>query len=378
MSVSLDELVALTREALALRGLTNEEVDIVSETLIWAQLRGNTQGIAKLAAKGGVGAISPSPHAKPMRFERETKLSALINGEQNLGFVVMRRATDVAIEKAKAHGMAIVGTRNTCTGTGAIGFYCERMARAGLIGFAFSSCSELMCAEGSYERIFGTNPLAIGFPTCLPGAADLAEEEGEGEGEGGAGLGGPGSGEDPVVLDLAASATSYYGLVEAQAAGRALPDGIAFDEAGRPTTDPAAARRGALRPFGAHKGSGLAFAVEALCGPLVGASFATLADPHSNWGNLVLAVDPELLWEPSAFCAALRRMVRRVKAAKRVEGVDEIFVPGERGYRRARAARAANAVPMDPAIVRQLRENVAAWRAQREAAPQARPAPPPA
>src|SRR5207247_2640433 len=120
-----------------------------------------------------------------------------------------------------------------------------------------------------------------------------------------------------------------------QRLGIPLPEGAAIDDHGRPTTDAAAARRGALLPFGGHKGYALALAMHALgvlCGGMAGAE---------HIGYLFIAFKPDLFVPLDDYRRALAAEIATIKATPRQEGVDEIRIPGERAYReRARLARA--------------------------------------
>lgn len=165
-----------------------------------------------------------------------------------------------------------------------------------------------MAAEGSYEAIFGTNPFAIGIPST----------------------------DKPLVLDMATAAMAYFGVVEANTAGEQLPDGIAYDKAGEPTTEPAKVLdNGALRTFDkSYKGSNLSMMVQVLAGPLIGAAFMGEGDSDKNWGgHLIIAIDPEILGGREALMASVKTMIEKVKATKKLPGVEEILVPSERGDR---------------------------------------------
>lgn len=184
----------------------------------------------KLIGKG----IPKNPAARKIIVEKETKISARINGNHNAGAIVMKQAMDRAIAKAKEHGIGIVGTNNTNTSTGALGYWAGQIACSGLIGFVFAGSPETVCYHGSYEPIFGTNPMAIGFPTD----------------------------QDPIVLDMATATMAYYGLIEAKTAGRKIPPDIAYDGQGNLTDDPEKAMNGALRPFDkSYKSAGLSLMV---------------------------------------------------------------------------------------------------------------------
>ena len=325
MKVSIDRLNALGRTAIERSGYTGSEAETILDVLMYAQLRGNNQGLVKLIGPG----IPKSPEARPIEVVRDTPMSAVIDGHQQMAMLVLVRAVEMAVAKAADHGFGIVGTNNTSTSTGAIGYYAARIARAGLLGFVFAGSPETVNAHGSYEPIFGTNPLAIGVPA---------------------------SGE-PIVLDMATAAIPYYGLIEAKTAGRKIPEGIAYDRDGRLTTDPAAAMDGAIRPFDrGHKGAGLALMVEVLTGPLVGAAFAGIGDSARNWGNLVLAIDPGLLTDRSVFAENVARLAGKVKGTKRLPGVSEVFLPGERGTRLAREQLSAGTIEIEERLLGELKK----------------------
>lgn len=216
--MKLNKLKKLVHRAILNYGYSDKEAQIIQEVLFYAQLRGNNQGIVKLTGAG----IPKPKEAEEIEIEKETKLSALINGNKNHAMVVINKAVDIVVAKAKDHGIGIVGVHGINTSSGAIGYYAKRIAEQNLIGFVFAGSSETVAAEGSYEPIFGTNPLSISIPS---------EETA------------------PLVLDMATAAMPYYGLIEANIAGRRLPEGIAYDKKGNLTTDPAKALDGALRTF---------------------------------------------------------------------------------------------------------------------------------
>ena len=322
MKVSIEELRSVTRRAIAAQGFGAADTEIVLEIIMYAQLRGNNQNVIKLLGAG----LPANRAAGEIRIVKDTKLSALIDGDWNQGMVVLTQATELAVEKAKAHGFGIVGTRRTNSATGAIGYFARRMADAGLIGFVFAGSMELVAMHGSYEAFFGTNPFAIGIPAA--GA--------------------------PIVFDMATAAIAYYGIVLANAEGESIPEGVAYDSEGRLTTDPAAALTGAIKAFGGYKGAALALIVEVLTRPLVGA-IRNEDGTKRDWGNLVFAIDPELLADDlDSFQAGVSDLLARVKNLKQLPGVDEILAPGERGDQYYDRVMSAGAVELDEGIWLQL------------------------
>lgn len=324
MIVSIDELREVTRRAIAAQGFDQADAEVMLEIIMYAQLRGNNQNVIKLLGAG----MPANPVAGEIAIVKETKLSALIDGSWNQGMVVVSRATQLAIDKAKAHGFGIVGTQRTNSPTGAIGYYARWLAEQGLIGFVCSGAPELMAMHGSYEPFLGTNPLAIGIPS---------------------------SGQ-PLVFDMATAAIAWYGIILAQAEGDTIPDGVAYDAQGRLTTDPSAALTGAIKAFGGYKGAALALIVETLTRPLVGAT--RKADgAKRDWGNLVFAIDPELLADDlDTFKDGVSDLLARVKQLKKLPGVDEILVPGERGDRVQERITATGSLELDDRVWRELNE----------------------
>ncbi|MBN2318386.1 MAG: Ldh family oxidoreductase [Acidobacteria bacterium] len=300
MRISIVELRKLTIAALKNQGYKEDEISIISEILLYAQLRGNNQGVVKLIGQG----MPKDPNVKGIEIEKETPLSVRLNGNQNQAMLVVSRALEFVLEKAKKSGFALAGTNNTSTSSGAVGYFAGKIAAAGFIGFVFSRAPERVAAYGSYKPVFGTNPIAVALP-AKP---------------------------DPVVLDMSTASMSFYGVIEARTAGTRLPEGVGYDAGGNPSTDPAAVAAGALRSFdGGFKGSALAMMVEALAGPLTGASFSGQQDSKKNWGHLIFAIDPNLLGDRDAFQSNLKRLIANIKGSTGLPGVEEIPVPGERG-----------------------------------------------
>lgn len=325
MKIPLQELEALIKKAVKKYGYNDQETELISDVLIYAQLRENNQGVVKLIDKG----IPKDPGAGDIIIERETPISARINGNRNHAMLVVRKAVEVVKQKAKKNGFAIAGTFNTNTSSGAIGYYASCFAAEGLIGFAFSRSPQRVAAYGSYEPVFGTDPLAVAIPSL----------------------------DDPIVLDMSTAATSYFGLVEAQTAGRSIPADFAYDNEGNPTTDPQKAIAGAIRSFDrSYKGSGLALITEILAGPLVGAAFCGLGDSKGNWGHLLFAIDPGLLSERDNFMRNVSNIITKVKSTKRLPGVDEIFTPGEKENRLAAARRESGFLEIEDNLLMELRK----------------------
>ncbi|HEV8531391.1 MAG TPA: Ldh family oxidoreductase [Methylomirabilota bacterium] len=302
--LSIAEARALSEGAMRGIGYEPEEARILADHVIDAALCGyEYSGLPKLLN------VADHPRFKarrrPMRVLRETSVSVLFDGGNQSGMLGMYYATRAVIERAQPHGFALVGVNNIWM-SGRSAYYVEMVARAGLIGIHTVAAPPLVAPLGGAKAALGTNPIAFGFPM-----------------EG-----------DPLVIDLGTSAFMGTDLQFRQRLGIPLPEGVAIDEHGRPTTDAGAARRGAILPFGGHKGYALALAMHAL-GVLCGGA----ADQEGG-GYLFIAFKPDLFAPLEDYRRALAAEIAVIKATPRQEGVDEIRIPGERAYRdRARLAR---------------------------------------
>eukprot|EP00607_Mallomonas_marina_P006884 CAMPEP_0182428558 /NCGR_PEP_ID=MMETSP1167-20130531/23111_1 /TAXON_ID=2988 /ORGANISM="Mallomonas Sp, Strain CCMP3275" /LENGTH=360 /DNA_ID=CAMNT_0024611521 /DNA_START=248 /DNA_END=1330 /DNA_ORIENTATION=+ len=299
--INIADFEALMSEALTRSGLTENEAKITSATLMYAELRGNNQGLVKLLS----GALIPNTKAAQSKIHvlHQTPSSAVIDGGQKIGMAIMHEASSIAIKKAKVTGIAVVSATNYSSATGAIGCWARKISDEGLVGIVMSQCPEMVAPYGSYEPVFGTNPISIAVPTKSK----------------------------PIVLDMATSAAAWFGVVAADREGSLIPGDIAYDEHGKQTCDPSAALKGALRVFDrGHKGSGLALMIELLAGAMTGAAMSNKKEAE-NWGSLLIAIDPVLFGPPEMFLAKVEEMCARVKAAQKLPGVTEIMLPGEQG-----------------------------------------------
>jgi L-2-hydroxycarboxylate dehydrogenase (NAD+) len=302
--LSVAEARALSERAMRGIGYEPEDARILADHVIDAALCGyEYSGLPKLLN------VADHPRFKaprsPLRALRETSVSVLFDGGNQNGMIGMYHATRAAIDRAKPHGLALVAVNNIWM-SGRSAYYVEMAARAGLVAIHTAAAHPLVAPPGGARAALGTNPIAFGFP--MDG--------------------------DPLVIDLGTSAFMGTDLQFRQRLGIPLPEGVAIDEHGRPTTDAAAARRGALLPFGGHKGYALALAMHAL-----GVLCHGVAD-QDRGGYLFLAFKPDLFTPLEDYRRALAAEIAAIKATPRQEGVAEIRIPGERAYReRARLTR---------------------------------------
>ncbi len=311
VTLSAEAALAFGGAALRRIGFSAEEAAIIVAHLVDSELCGYPAlGLARI--------LTIAEH-KRMRAPRravsivhETPVSAQLDGGNYVGFYAVYRAAEIAIEKARANGFALVGMHNSWL-SGRNAYYLEKIARAGFAGIHTACSRPVVVPHGGRAPALGTNPLAL----ALPGTPD------------------------PVVFDMGTSATNHGDVILAGRLGRLLPEGVAVDAGGLPTRDPAAALLGGILPFGgaqAHKGYGLSFMVQAL-GLLAGA-----AAPHGqvqDFAFMFIVFDPALLMPRAQFEQQLAELIALVKATPRQPGVDAIRIPSEQAFR-TRAKRRIN------------------------------------
>ena len=300
-------------------GYDAEEARIIADHVIDAALCGyEYSGLAKILN------IPEHPRFKqpryPMKVLRESEVSILYDGGNNVGMLVMYHAARAAIDKAADRGVAIIGVTNSWM-SGRSAYYMEMIAKADLVGVHTAASGRSVAPYGGTRPVLGTNPIAFGMP----------------------------SSRGPVVFDMGTSAFMGTDLAYRERLEQLLPEGVAVDSDGRPTRDPTQARLGALLPFGGYKGFGLAFIVQAF-GLLTGSAL----DPGEDDGYLFLVFKPDLLVSLDEFKHQLSGLIDRIKGTPRQPGVDEIRIPGERAFRtRERALR--EGIEVDRAIYDALR-----------------------
>lgn len=324
MKIALEELKTKVLEKLAQNGLSRDDNLRIAEQVIWADMSGiKPMGVAKLT--GTEPLQNMKPHAE-RAVERDTKLSQLIDAGGYPAPLVSQQATDIAIQKAKEHGFGIVGVRNTFSSNLAQAFYVERMAKQDLIGIAMARGPASTAPFDSIDPLFATNPIGFAFPTK----------------------------DEPLVFDMTTAAMTWSGLILARANGQTLPDNIAIDTEGNPTTDPATAMAGATLPFdGSYKGSGLGLIVETFGGPLVNSLYCD-PDLDHEYGSLFMAIDPNLLVDVADFKDHSSDLIQKIKNSRKKSGVKEIRLPGERARQSRQQALESGYVSIDDTVAKEL------------------------
>lgn len=325
MKISLSALRAKVLATFKEKGFSETDANRMADVLLWADMSGiRPMGIAKMI---GSEPVQNEKATAPVEIVRDTKLSQLINAHHAPAPLVCQQAVDVVIQKAKEHSFGMAGVNNTFCSSAALAYYADRIAKEDLIGVAMTRSAGAVAPFGSADPLFGTNPMAFAFPTN----------------------------EEPIMFDMATSPMTWTGLILAKNRGEQIPEGIAIGSEGKPTTDPAEAIKGAMFPFDhGYKGSGLGMIVEIMAGPLAASAYCDYKTFDKDYGNLFIAIDPELLVDVKDFKAQCSDMAKVIKASRKQEGVEEIRLPGERARQAYREAEKTGIVDVDETVLKEL------------------------
>jgi delta1-piperideine-2-carboxylate reductase len=235
MQLTVAEAHQLAVRIMSTLGHDTTDATLIADHLIDCELRGlNYGGLARaISIAERIGRTGD--RRRPISIRHETPVSAQLDGGDHLGYIVAHRATAIAVDKALAAGIAVVGADDTWY-TGMLSYYAEIAAARGLVTMIASNASPWVAPHGATEGRFGTNPMCFGFPSA----------------------------DEPVIWDVGTSAIIHAEATLAQRLGQRLPEGVAFDPDGNSTRDPAAALAGAFAAWGGHKGSGLGIVVQLL------------------------------------------------------------------------------------------------------------------
>jgi delta1-piperideine-2-carboxylate reductase len=300
------------------------DAELIADHLMDCELRGLAYGGLARAISIAERFERTGDRRRPMGILHETPVSARLDGGDHIGYVVAHRATKLAIEKAEAAGIALVGASDTWY-TGMLSYYAEMAAARGLVSIIASNASPWVAPHGATEGRLGTNPICFGFPSAT----------------------------DPIIFDIGTSAIIHAEVTLAKRLGNDLPENVAFDRDGSPTVDPAAALAGAFAAWGGHKGSGLAIAVQ-LLGILAGSP--AIPGELAGFGYLIIAMRPDLMGPAETFRRNVSAFADAVRSARPIADGSPVRMPFDRS-RQERARRLAeNAIEVPDLLVTQLSE----------------------
>ncbi len=339
-TVTFDRLKAFIHEAMTRLGLPDQDAMTVAALMAEADLQGSDgHGVSRLpqyARRIKAGGFNVRPD---IRVVREHASTALVNGDNGMGHLVMTRAAELAIEKARATGIGWVNAQFS-NHAGPASLYATMPLKHDMIGlyFAVGNANHLP-PWGGLDMLLSTNPIAAAIPAGR---------------------------EKPIVLDMATTVAAYGKVKTKALRGEMMPVGWMIDSQGKPLTDPKRAEEGMLLPLGGmeagYKGYGLAMIIGLLAGTLGGAAmgrdvidFNHDDDSVTNTGQAIAAINVAAFGDVAVFKAAVDALVRDFRGSARIQGVDRIFVPGERSQE-TRAARTRDGIPIAPALMRGLDE----------------------
>jgi len=332
--VPIGAIRSFIEDSLTAVGLPRADAAVCARLMGEADLTGaDAHGVFRLpqyVRRLKAGGFNPKPN---ITVKRSAPATALVDGDNAMGHLVMASATETAIALARETGVSWVGVRRS-NHAGPAGLYAEMPAEQGMVGiYAAVANANHMAVWGGADPLLGTNPLAIGVP----------------------------SGVGPMVLDMATTVVSYGTVKNHALQGKPMEKGWMVNTAtGEDIVDARRAAEGLLLPIGGYKGSGLAVMLGLIAGPLNRAVFgADVIDfnaddaSETNTGHFILALDIARFLPLDDYKAEVDRHVRALKQSKRLPGMEEIRMPGERRLA-CRDDRARNGVPLAPPLVAQL------------------------
>lgn len=340
-----EELKHFTTGVFTEIGCPADEAALAADVLLAADLRGvDSHGVARLTSYLRLwerGRINPEPEIKVVH---ETPSTALLDGDAGLGLVVGPAAMRVAIEKAAAAGTGWVAVKNS-NHYGIAGYHAMLPLEFDMIGLTTTNASPLVVPTFSRERLLGTNPIAIAFPT-----AD----------------------EPPFVADLATTTAAYGKLEILQRTEEKAPAGWVQDPDGSPSRDPhVLSRGGGLLPLGSdrehgsHKGYCLGAMVDILSAVLSGANYGPWVPPYVTFldkqeelvgdgiGHFFGALRVDAFRPATDFKSHMDNWIRRFRKAKPVAGQDGVLVPGD-PERACEEQRRTTGIPLHDSVVKDL------------------------
>jgi LDH2 family malate/lactate/ureidoglycolate dehydrogenase len=331
--LQLEQFTASVMRAL---GLPLEDAATVAALMVDADMQGSDgHGVIRLAPYAKrilAGGINLNPDIKVIQ---ERTAMALVDGDNGMGHLVMKKATELAIHKARTAGIAWVGSRLS-NHAGPASLYARMALQHDMIGlyFAVGNANHLP-PWGGLDMLLSTNPIAAAIPTLN---------------------------EAPVVLDMATTVAAY-GKVKAKAQrGEMMPEGWMIDRQGKPLLDPTKSEEGFLLPIGGYKGYGLSLIVGILAGTLNGAAMGSQVidfnkdfSTTTNTGQAIAIMDPSAFGDITEFKQNIDTLVRELRSSERMPGVERIWLPGEQSHEK-RLSNEAQGMVLAPSLIKQLND----------------------
>ena len=307
-----DKLKKLITDIFVRHEMSKNHAKICSEAIINAELVGApTHGLSRLKMycdriKKRV--INPKPKIKIKKISQSI---THIDANNSIGFVAADTGIKQAIKNAKKTGIGLVGINNSGH-YWLSGYYAEQAVKKNLISFIFTNAPPAIAPHGALKSLFGTNPICFGTPT---------------------------NSKIPFILDTSVSMINRGKIRVASRTGEKIPEGVALDEFGNPTTDAKKALKGVQLPIAGFRGSGLAWMVDILSGVFTGGNHGgKVKDPFDdftgpqNIGHLFIVMKANIF--VNNYTKRIKENIKRIKKLPKLKGVKEILYPGQNKYKR--------------------------------------------
>ena len=339
--VNPDKLRDFASEVFVKLGVPDEDARMAADVLVYADLRGvethgmSNNNLGRIYTRDiRVGKIDP---AAKLSIVRETPVTALVDGNMGLGLSIGVRAMNMAIEKARNSFIGMVAVKNSHH-FGAAQYFSMMAVSHGMIGISSTNSNPVVLPTGGREPVYGTNPISVSAP----------------------------SGDEPTFcLDVGTSAMVFQKLILTTRLGNSIPLGIAADDEGEPTTDPAVAVQskkllplGSTPELGSHKGYGLGMVVDVLCGLLSGHGASIQMEPGPSYGSnghFFAAIRIDAFRPLEEFQGQMDDMFQRVHGTAPAKGFDKVLVAGDPEHAREKERR-EQGIPLLPAVIDELKE----------------------
>ncbi|CAG8888603.1 unnamed protein product [Penicillium salamii] len=282
------------QEVLVAKGVSKENAAVISHCLLQADLRGvDTHGANRIPSyieriRNNI--LDPAAHPE---LKQVTPVVAQVDGKNGFGFVAANLGMQRAIEMAQEFGIGMVSVKHS-NHYGMAAWIVQKAIDAGMMALVFTNSSPAQPAWGGREKRMGVSPIACGAPGHIESR--------------------------PFILDMAPLS---------------LPEVKSIKLFAEPTTDPARALEGVMLPMAGPKGSALSIMMDVFSGVFSGSAFAGhVGGPYdftkpADVGHFFVAIKPDLFMSISDFRSRMQYLYDRVTTGERMEGVDQIYFPGE-------------------------------------------------
>tara|TARA_B100001057_G_scaffold482309_1_gene557440 strand:- start:253 stop:1257 length:1005 start_codon:yes stop_codon:yes gene_type:complete len=310
--MKINKLFLLVKNIFIKHGLTSNHSKICSDAILNAELVGaNSHGLSRLKMycdRINKKVINPKPKIK---IKKLSSSISYVDADNSIGFVAADIAIKKAISNAQETGIGLVAVKNSGH-YGLSGYYAEQAVKKNLIAMIYTNAPPAVAPHGASKKLFGTNPICFGTPT---------------------------GSKVPFILDTSISMINRGKIRFAARNNKKIPEGVALDKFGKPTTDAKKALQGVQLPIAEFRGSGLAWMVDILSGVLTGGNHAgKVKDPFDdfsgpqNIGHLFITFKTNLFVKN--YSSRIKENIKRIKGLPKIKGIKEIMYPGQNKYKR--------------------------------------------